>query len=265
VRSREKAAERAEQGVELVEGDWNDAASIAKALEGVEAAYVMMPPILTPSRDFREAKAVIAAYTEAFKKTTPKRLIALSSVGSEKTSKLGLITSSALMEQAFHDLPIPIAFIRAGGFYENYLYGLQFGRSGTLPVFYDPTSKELLMVATDSIGAEAAKLLTDSAWKGIRIIELGSLVTPDEVASQLGDVLGCDVKAQPVPREAWAETMEQMGMPKGQTWGYEEMIDSLNTGWIHSGVDGTESVEGAISARDVFAAAQKATQEKVRV
>ena len=34
VRNREKAAKWADQGVELVEGDWNDATAIAAALKG---------------------------------------------------------------------------------------------------------------------------------------------------------------------------------------------------------------------------------------
>ena len=76
VRNREKAAKWADQGVELIDGDWNDAA-IARAIHGVEGAYVMLPPAWTPSRDFKEAKDVIAAYTEAFKKARPPRLVAL--------------------------------------------------------------------------------------------------------------------------------------------------------------------------------------------
>ena len=35
VRNREKAAKWADQGVELVDGDWNDATAIAAALKGV--------------------------------------------------------------------------------------------------------------------------------------------------------------------------------------------------------------------------------------
>jgi uncharacterized protein YbjT (DUF2867 family) len=265
VRNRDKASDWAEQGVELVDGDWNDAASIARALDGIEAAYVMMPPVLTPSPDFKEARAVIAAYIEAFKRTTPKRLVALSSIGSEKTSGLGTITSSALMEQAFRDLNFPIAFIRAGGFYENLLYGLQFAQGGTLPVFYAPTSKKTLMVATDDIGAEASKLLSDTAWTGVRTIELGSKVTTDQVATQLGDVIERGVKAQSVPRESWAAIMEQMGLPKGQTWAFEEMFDSLNSNLITFGVPGTETVEGKTSARDVFAAVHLQTKQQVRI
>jgi hypothetical protein len=60
VRNREKAAKWADQGVELVEGDWNDATAIAAALKGVEGAFVMLPAVWAPSPDYREAKGVIA-------------------------------------------------------------------------------------------------------------------------------------------------------------------------------------------------------------
>ncbi|MFY9983773.1 MAG: NmrA family NAD(P)-binding protein, partial [Chthoniobacterales bacterium] len=62
VRNREKAAKWADQGVELVEGDWNDATAVAAALKGVEGAFVMLPAVWAPSPDYREAKGVIANY-----------------------------------------------------------------------------------------------------------------------------------------------------------------------------------------------------------
>src|SRR3984957_19375073 len=65
VRNREKAAKWADQGVELVDGDWNDATAIAAALKGVEGAFVMLPAVWAPSPDYREAKGVIANYVEA--------------------------------------------------------------------------------------------------------------------------------------------------------------------------------------------------------
>ncbi len=257
VRDTAKAASWASQGVELVQGEWEDGAAVTRALAGVEGAYLMMPPIQTPSRDFREAQAVIAGYKQAFSHAAPPKVVALSSVGSEKTSGLGLITSTHLLEEALRDEPFPIAFIRAGSFYENYLFGLQAGQGGTLPVLYIPTDRKLGMIATEDIGAEVAKLLT-SEWTGKRYIELGSMLSPDELASELGEVLGREVKAQAVPREAWATALEQMGLPKGETWGYEEMMEAINSGWISFGVEGTEHVEGTTSAKQVFAAAQEA-------
>ena len=56
VRSRERASSWANQGVELVDGDWNDSAAIERALKGVEGALVMLPAVWAPSADYKEAK-----------------------------------------------------------------------------------------------------------------------------------------------------------------------------------------------------------------
>jgi hypothetical protein len=86
------------------------------------------------------------------------------------------------------------------------------------------------------------------------------MVSEDEVAGQLGDVLKLDVKAFAIPRARWAEAFEQFGVPKGHTGPAEEMFDSVNAGWMDLGVTGTEQVAGTTSARDVFAAAKNAVK-----
>jgi uncharacterized protein YbjT (DUF2867 family) len=257
VRDEAKASAWSGRGVELLKGEWEDPAAITRALDGVEGAYLMMPPNPTPSPDFREAKAIVASYKEALAKSAPPKLVALSSMGSEKSSGLGLITSTHLLEEALINEPFPVAFVRAGSFYENYLFGLQAGQSGVVPSFYAPTDRKLPMIATEDIGAEVAKLLT-SVWTGKRFIELGSMVSADELATELGVVLGRDVRAQAIPREAWAGALQQMGLPAGQTSAYEEMVDGINSGWIEFGVENTEHIQGTIRARDVFAGASRA-------
>jgi len=258
VRNREKAAKWAAQGVELMDGDWNDATAVAAALEGVEGAFVMLPAVWAPSPDYREAKGVIANYVEALTSVVPPRVVALSSMGAHRASGVGNVTALSLLEQGFRSLPSPIALVRAGGFFENFLFGLQAAQGGTLPVFYNPTNRKSTMVASDDIGAEVARLLTGPAWSGKRVIELGSMVSADEVARQLGDVLQLDVKAFAVPRAGWAEAFQQFGIPKGHTGPAEEMFESVNAGWMDLGIAGTEHVAGTTSAREVFAAAQNA-------
>lgn len=259
VRNREKAAHWANQGVELVDGDWNDSAAIEHALKCVEGAFVMLPAVWAPSPDFKEARGMIANYVEALTRASPPRVVALSSMGANRTSGLGMITALSLLEKGLRDLTLPIAYVRAGGFFENFLYGLHVAQGGTLPVYYDPTDRKSAMVATRDIGAEVASLLTGQAWLGHRVIELGSMVSADEVATQLGEVLKVGVKAFAVPRSGWPAAFEQFGIPKGQTGPAEAMFDAVNSGWMALGVEGTEHVPGTTSARDVFAAAQNAT------
>jgi uncharacterized protein YbjT (DUF2867 family) len=261
VRNREKAAHWANQGVELVDGDWNDSVAIEHALKGVEGAFVMLPAVWAPSPDFKEARGVIANYVEVLTRASPPRVVALSSMGANRTSGLGMITALSLLEQGFRDLTLPIAYVRAGGFFENFLYGLHVAQGGTLPVYYNPTDRKSTMVATNDIGAEVAALLTGPAWSGHRAIELGSMVSADEVAKQLGEVLKVDVNAFAVPRAGWPAAFEQLGVPKGRTGPAEAMYDAVNSGWMDIGVEGTEHVPGVTSARDVFAAALKAATE----
>jgi uncharacterized protein YbjT (DUF2867 family) len=258
VRDRAKAASWTNQGVELVEGDWNNGAAIERALKGVDGAFVMLPAVWAPSPDFKEAKGVIANYVEALTKCAPPRVVGLSSMGANRTSGLGMITALSLLEQGFRKLTSPTAFVRAGGFFENFLYGLHVAQGGTLPVYYNPTSRKSTMVATNDIGAEVATLLTGPTWSGQRVIELGSMVSADEVAAQLGEVLKLGVKAFAVPRAGWPAAFEQFGIPKGQTGPAEAMFEAVNSGWMDLGVEGAEHVAGTTSPRDVFAAAQKA-------
>ena len=116
------------------------------------------------------------------------------------------------------------------------------------------------MVATNDIGAEVATLLSGPAWSGQRVVELGSMVSADEVAEQLGDVLTFDVKAFAVPRAGWAKAFEQFGIPKGHTGPAEEMFEAVNAGWMDLGAEGTEHVACTTSARDVFEAARNAAK-----
>ena len=256
VRNREKASSWANRGVELLEGDWNETAAIEQALKGVEGAFVMLPTVWMPSEDYTEARGMIANYVEALTKAAPSRVVALSSMGADKTNGLGMITGLSLLEQGFRDLVSPIAFVRAGGFFENFLYGLQVAQGGILPVYYNPTNRQSTMVATNDIGAEVATLLTGPAWSGRRVVELGSMVSADEVAVQLGEVLKLDVKAFAIPRAGWAEAFEQLGIPKGHTGPAEEMYEAVNAGWMDLGAEGTEHVSATTSAREVFEAAQ---------
>ena len=258
VRDRAKAASWTDQGVELVDGDWNDADSIARALNGVDGAFVMLPAVWAPSPDFKEARGVITNYIKALTAAPPPRIVALSSMGANRTSGLGMITALSLLEQGLRDLALSIAYVRAGGFFENFLYGLHVAQGGTLPVYYGPTNRKSTMVATNDIGAEIATLLSGPAWAGHRVIELGSMVSADEVAAQLGEVMKLDVKAFAVPRAGWPAAFEQFGIPKGQTGAAEAMFDAVNAGWMDLGVEGTEHVAGRTSARDVFSAALEA-------
>ena len=253
VRDPQKAAGWSQKGVEVHDGDLNDAAAVAAALEGVEGAFLMMLPTVAPAPGFPEAQATIASYTEALRKAPPPRLAVLSSFGSHQNSGLGNITSTHMLEEALRDAPFPSAFVRPGSFIENYAYGLkQAEATGAFDIFLSPTSRAVPIAATDDIGREIARLLAEG-WEGKKIVELGTRVSPNDLAQAMGEVLGRPVQVRATPREQWAAALGYMGVLPGSTGPYEEMMDSINSGWIDFGVPGAEHVAGTTTPAQVFA------------
>lgn len=67
--------------------------------------------------------------------------------------------------------------------------------------------------------------------------------------------LGRPVQAQAIPRERWSATLESFKLAPGETGVYKEMMDGLDSGWIHFGVPGTERVAATTPSAQVFAQA----------
>ena len=256
-RDPQKAAEWSQKGVQVRQGDFNDAAAVAGALEGVEGAFLMLPPFFTPAPGFPEAKAIVASFGQALHLTPPPRLVVLSSIGSQQRGGLGLITATHLLEEGLSNMPFPTAFIRAASFLENYSYGLKTAASGWFDTFLTPTDRAFPMIATEDIGNEIADVLV-SGWSGKKIVELGSPISSDDLARAISEVLGQPVRARSIPRDQWNATLEAQGMPPGFIGPFTEMEDGVISGWIDFGVPGTVPVAGKITPAQFFEQLNKA-------
>ena len=248
-----RASAWARQGVEVFRGDLADAQALASALDGVEGAFLLLPPVLAPAPGFPEANAMISSFRQALEHAPPPRLVALSSVGSERGSGLGLITSTHLLEAALWDRTLPTAFVRAASFLENYALGLgAVAASGWFDTFLSPTHRRVPVVATEDVGAEVARLL-QRGWSGRTVVEVGRRVSPDDLARAMGKVLGRPVQARSIAREHWRASLEAQGMKPGTTGPFEEMEDAFNSGWIDFDAPDTQQVCGEVTPAEVFA------------
>lgn len=255
VRDKQKAAHWAALGVELVEGDANDAASLKRAFAGSEGVFVMVPPHFAPKPGYPEARAAIASQMEAVLATRPGKIVALSSVGGHRFSGLGLITQVRLLEEALALIgDIPTAVLRPAWFMENSLWDIAPAlNAGAMPSFLQPLDRPYPMVATADIGQTAGRMLQES-WKGQRIIEIEGprRYSQHDIATLLGAAVGRKVKARPVPNNEWLATFQSQGTdwPKPRI----EMLDGFNSGWIDFEAAGTnERVIGEKSFEAVLA------------
>lgn len=247
VRNPEKAKAWAERGVELVQSAYDDAVGLADAFAGTEGVFAMIPPDFAPSPGLPDQKRTIAAIREALERAKPGKAVFLSSIGSEQTSGLGLITSTHLLEQATRTLPIPVAYLRAGSFMENWLGALEHIRAtGEMAFFYAPLERRFPLVATADIGLAGSKVLEED-WTGVRVLEVdGPEGGTDlhETAAAFARALGRPVKAVQLPETAWQGVLEGIGMPADRTGLYIEMVKSFNSGWIHFGNPDAERFHG---------------------
>jgi len=70
-----------------------------------------------------------SAIKNAVTAAKPPRAVFLSSLGSEKLSGLGLITTTHILEQELDSTGVPSAFLRAGTFMENIIRSIPAARA----------------------------------------------------------------------------------------------------------------------------------------
>jgi NAD(P)H dehydrogenase (quinone) len=246
VRNEAKAAAWKAKGVELITADYND--NLTAAFTGVEGIFAMIPPNLLPEPGFPDSVARIAAIKKAILAARPPRAVFLSSIGSEKPSGLGLITTTHILEQEVSHTGVPSAFLRAGSFMENILHSIPVARAtGKYFAFYQPVDHLFPLIATADIGRIGGEVLLQT-WTGNRFLELAgpAYYSSNDVAAALAKALDRPIACVAVPRETWVETMAQHGMPADRSGPYLEMLDNFNSRWIDFGVPGTEAIKGKV-------------------
>jgi NAD(P)H dehydrogenase (quinone) len=246
VRDDSKAQAWKDKGVEIETANYDD--HLTAVFTGVEGVFCMIPPDVVPDPGFPDSVARIAAIKKAILAAKPPRAVFLSSIGGEKTTGLGIVTTAHLLEEELGSIGIPSAFLRAGSFMENILHSIPAARTtGMYYSFYQPLGDPIPLVATQDIGRIGAEILLQT-WQANRFIEISgpTYYSPNDVAAALEKALDRPVTSVAVPRETWVDTLAQHGMPADRSSAYIEMNDSFNSRWIDFGVPGAEHVKGTI-------------------
>lgn len=248
VRSQEKGAPFAELGAEVAIADLQDADALTEALKGGTVLYLMNPPAYAAEDQFVETEKVIRAFQAAIANSSLEKIVALSSIGSQISSGTGNILTTYKLEQAFENSEIPITFIRAGSFMENWNAVLETAKSqGALPSFFQPLDAKVPQVAAADIGRVAAEAMQEKTT-GVEIKELaGFWTSPEETAEAFGKVLGRKIKAVAVPEDQWVGILSHHNSPKNAK-SLAEMFAGFNSGHIKFETD--DQIAGKVTLED---------------
>jgi len=202
---------------ETVVGDFGDAPSLERALEGVDRAYLVSPA----SPDMADYQK---NFVDVAKKTGLKHIVKLAGLGTALDSPVGLLRRHADIEEYIKKSGIAYTFLRAHFFMENLL-----GNAATVKnegALYSPLGEALVNpISVQDVSAVALKALTEDGHAGKTYTLTGpESVTYSRIAEIFGGVIGRKVTYIPLSYEMALDGMIKSGMPE---WFAEDLVRLL--------------------------------------
>lgn len=213
VRTPEKAAALAAQGVQVRHADYHQPATLNAALQGVEKL------LLISSSDFNDRVGQHRHVIEAAR-TAGVKQVAYTSILNADTATFGLAADHQATEQILRDSGLPFIFLRNGWYTENYTgSAAQAIQSGAL-LGAAGTGALNLATRRDYAEAAAAVLATDGhipAGQGGRAYELAGdeRLTMRDLAAEYARQSGQPVEYRDLPPAEYAATLQSFGVPEG--------------------------------------------------
>lgn len=206
VRNPEKAEALRARGVEVRHGDFDLPETLDSAFSGIDRLLIISADGDNETRIRQHANAVAAAQRAGVK------FIAYTSLVNATESQNLFAPTHKATEAAIVNTGIPYSFLRNNWYLENEIPSIQGVLAGAPWV----TSAEDGKVgwAPQQDYAEAAAAVLTGAGHENSVYELsGRLLTQEEIAAALGEVIGKEVAVQQVDDATYAEIMKGVGVP----------------------------------------------------
>jgi uncharacterized protein YbjT (DUF2867 family) len=223
-------------GAEISTADATNASALTSAFKSAEAAYVLLPPNVTSNDVGAYQDRVSDAIAAAVRTAGIKHVVALSSIGADKSSGTGPVIGLHNLEQKLNAIDdLNVLHLRAGYFMENTLPQIRvIPAMGNVVGPIHPTLK-LPMIATRDIGGAAVDALLHREFRGKQVRELLGQRDLDytEATSIIGKAIGNPSLAYvQAPDEQLRPALAQMGMSSNFIGLLLEMAHALNSGYM---------------------------------
>jgi len=222
------------RGAEPFIADVSDASALAKAFDGADSAYVMIPPNISSKDPLGHANRVSDAIAAGVKDSGTKNVVALSSIGAELPSGSGPVVALYNLEQKLNQISSAnVLYLRSGYFMENTLPQANAIRQTGVAAGPIRPDLRLPMIATRDIGTAAADVLLHPTIRGKQTRELLGQrdLSYNEVSSIIAKAIGKpDLKYIQAPDDQMRGALVQMGMSEPMAKLLLEMTQAFNTG-----------------------------------
>ncbi len=224
------------EGAEPFVADLTNEQAVTKAFNGARAVYAMIPPLVTSSATRAYQAQVGDAITAALAANKVPYAVSLSSVGADKSDKVGPVVALHNLEQKLNQIAgLTVLHLRPGYFMENTL--AQVGAIQAMGITGGPLRPDLkiAMIATRDIAEIAATKLLSLDFQPKQILELHGQrdLTMTEVASIIGKAIGKPgLPYVQLSDDQFRGALTQMGMSADFANLLLEMCASMNSGYM---------------------------------
>jgi uncharacterized protein YbjT (DUF2867 family) len=202
-------------GVDLVPGDFDDAASLARALQGVDRAF-----LVTPSSERAEAQQ--RSFVDSAARAGVRHIVKLSQWAADPRSPVRFLRYHAAVEAAIRDSRMAFTFLRPNLFMQG-LLGFRASIVAQGQFFAAADDARISAIDVRDIADSAAAALSSEGHEGKTYDLTGpEALTHAEFAAQLATALGRPVAFVNVPPEAMRAALLGAGFPEWQADGLLE-------------------------------------------
>lgn len=216
VRERARAAALSSlPGAEVVGGDFDDGEALARALDGIERAF-----LLTGSSERAEAQQ--RAFVEAARRAGVRHIVKLSQWAADPASPVRFLRYHAAVEAAIRDAGMAYTFLRPNLFMQG-LLGFRASIAAKGQFFAAAEDAKISAVDVRDIAESAAAALVEQGREG-KVYDLTgpAALTHAEMAAQLASALGRPITFVNVSEEAMRGALLGAGFPAWQAEGLIE-------------------------------------------
>jgi uncharacterized protein YbjT (DUF2867 family) len=237
-RSAERLQSLVAEGAESFVTGLTDVSSLAKAFEGANAAYIMMPQNFT-TPDYRAFQdRVTGTMAAALRSARISHVVTLSSLGADKADQTGPVVGLNYMEQQLNYIDgLHVLNLRAGYFMENTLAQIGIIQQTGMSLGPLRSDLKLPMIATRDIGAFAADALLrlDFRQKQTRELQGQRDISMSEVTQIIGKAIGKPgLRYTQAPPEQARAALIQLGLTSDMANLLLTMAAALNSGYIRA-------------------------------
>ena len=202
-------------GAELVIGDFTDASSIAKALDGIQRAF-----LLTNSSE--QAETLQTNFVDIAQRVGVQHIVKLSQLAASLDSPVRFLRYHAAVEQKIIESGMAYTFLRPNLFMQG-LLGFREPIVKQGKFFATAGDATISAVDIQDIAAVAAKALTGNGHAG-KIYDLTGpeALTHQQMAAQLSEGLNRPIQYIDVPPAAMRQALLSVGFPQWQADGLIE-------------------------------------------